>query len=94
MPLKPCAESGCPNLSDQPRCALHRRDPNRSWSRDRDHAAHKRFARAVKQRDVRCVNCGADTDLQAHHLYPGYNDPATGVLLCRSCHKAVDSHAR
>lgn len=97
MPLKPCAEPGCPNLSDQPRCALHRRDPNRSWSTNRDHAAHKRFARAVKARaQGRCEVCGSTDGCQAHHRNGNVRDNRleNGLFVCTEHHRELDSHAR
>lgn len=60
----------------------------------RDTAAQNRFARAVKKRDSHaCQRCGAQHELIAHHLRPGY-DVDAGITLCRPCHREVDSHAR
>jgi predicted restriction endonuclease len=108
VPFKQCLEPGCGELlrlSGPSRCPTHRRDQRKSWSWDRNHAAHKRFARAVKKRDgYRCtfvedgVRCSATTDLVAHHLVPlaaqGGDDPANGVTVCRAHHRQVDRHAR
>jgi 5-methylcytosine-specific restriction endonuclease McrA len=69
--LRPCLEPGCPNLSEQSRCAIHRRD-NRSPSsritgtrRWRD-----RTKPAVLARDNwTCRYCGAHAD-QVDHVDP------------------------
>ena len=98
--LQPCAKPGCPNLSDQTCCPAHRaRKRYDSWSSNRDHAAHKRFARAVKRRDRnRCVRCGSTTDLRAAHLRPiasgGDYHPDNGETLCRECDMRTDPYAR
>lgn len=69
-----------------------------SWSPNRNHKLHKRFARAVVKRDKRCRLCGSAENLTAHHVVPLDADnaysPAAGVTVCRDCHKAVDPHAR
>lgn len=39
-------------------------------------------------------HCTVTTNLQAHHMIPGNDDPTTGVLLCRYHHRLVDRHAR
>ena len=85
----------CGRISDEARCPRHRRPRNACWSRNRDGAAHARFARAVKKRDGCCVHCGATENLQAHHKdgLTSY-DPADGITLCSDCHRAVDPHAR
>lgn len=82
-----CASPGCPQLAP---CPEHAR---KDWD-DRDMASHMRFSRAVHRRERACQSCGATTDLFAHHTVPGLDDPAFGVLLCRSCHRRVDPKAR
>lgn len=57
----------------------------------RDAAAHRRFAKAVKERDGhRCQRCGTTERLVAHHLRPlqegGTHDPSNGIALCAACH--------
>ena len=56
------------------------------------------WAHQVKKRDgYRCVICGSETDVQAHHIIPMQNDPdrryayriGNGVTLCRKCHEKV-----
>lgn len=52
----------------------------------------KVWARAVKGRDLVCVDCGAESLLQAHHLksYAEYSelrfDVSNGITLCVECH--------
>jgi 5-methylcytosine-specific restriction endonuclease McrA len=57
----------------------------------RDAAAHRRFAKAVKERDgYRCRRCGTADALVAHHVKPlqegGTHDPSNGITLCAACH--------
>ena len=48
----------------------------------------------VKQRDGnRCVICGSEEQLQAHHVKPGFlypecrKDVDNGITLCKDCHQ-------
>lgn len=74
--LKSCSVCGKP--SDETRCAKHRRNPNASWSTNRDRQLQARFRREVLARDGhRCIwlledntRCTATTDLRAHHRKP------------------------
>lgn len=110
---KVCAEPGCPAvILHGTRCHAHRRPKARngtSWNGQRDRVAQARFRRAVLALyDGRCaaivdgIRCDVSDPaaLEAHHLQPGNDDPATGVLLCkapplgRGHHKEVDPHAR
>jgi hypothetical protein len=58
-----------------------------------DLANHTKWARSVKRRDGRCLNCGSVSDLTAHHVLSWKEHPASrfdlsnGKTLCRSCHK-------
>jgi len=57
----------------------------------RDSAAHRRFAKAVKERDgYQCRRCGGTAGLVAHHVKPlqegGTYDPSNGITLCAGCH--------
>lgn len=91
----------CPELRPCP-VAGHERDPNASWSPDRDRGQQRRFRDAVLERDGRrCTRCGEDERtvkarddrLEAHHVRNGY-DVSAGVTLCGECHRIVDPHAR
>jgi hypothetical protein len=80
---------------------LKPRNPSGHWTTHRDRATQARFRAALIQRaGLRCEwtdhsgRCGTTLGLQAHHTQPGNNDPATGLLLCTTHHKAVDPHAR
>jgi 5-methylcytosine-specific restriction endonuclease McrA len=54
--------------------------PNEAWSR------------RVRERDGRCLLCGATKNLVAHHIKPKRthpelrNDDGNGITLCRECH--------
>ena len=47
---------------------------------------------AVRERDGRCIGCGATNDLHAHHIKPKSSRPelmldlSNGVTLCYRCH--------
>jgi len=67
------------------------RDLTRAKRFRRDAAAHRRFAKAVKERDgYRCQECGSTERLIAHHVIPlqegGTHDPSNGITLCATCH--------
>ena len=63
------------------------------WKYPRD--SHHEFTTVVKRRDCRCLLCGSEEDLQAHHIKPVRSnpelkdDPDNGVTLCATCHKAT-----
>ncbi|MGL4759623.1 MAG: HNH endonuclease [Patescibacteria group bacterium] len=44
----------------------------------------------IKQRDVVCKICGAEKELQIHHIvwkcFGGTDDPSNLILLCSTCH--------
>jgi hypothetical protein len=74
-------------------CPTHGRDPNASWSPDRDYHAQERFRREVLTRSFgHCERCGV-LATQAHHIKPGYTADC-GIALCDECHQAVDDKAR
>lgn len=81
MAVHVCATPGCPNLAP---CPVHARP---SWSPGRDRAAHMREARAAKRAHPFCERCGSSDELDLHH-------GAHPVILCNTCHQAVDPHAR
>jgi predicted restriction endonuclease len=94
--------STCGAISDQRRCAAHRGNGagigTGTRNPDRDMAAHKRFARAVKKRDgYRCRVCGATEHLIAHHNRPlhagGTDEPSNGITLCPVHHRQADRYA-
>jgi 5-methylcytosine-specific restriction endonuclease McrA len=94
-----CNGCGVPvDLGKGTRCPACSKPKRSSWSPNRDHKLHKRFARAVVKRDKKCQLCGTTENLTAHHTVPLDADNAystsAGVTVCRDCHKAVDRHAR
>lgn len=99
MPMRWCHTCRIPIPMDDWQTHRQAHDKRRQWSHNRDQAAHKRFARAVKKRDgYRCVTCGFPDDLRAAHLVPiaagGSYDLENGRTLCRRCDRATDPHAR
>ena len=51
------------------------------------------WSRSVRARDGKCMKCGREEDLHAHHVLPKSTHPelkldiGNGVTLCYSCHK-------
>jgi hypothetical protein len=85
-----CSKPGCPHLAP---CPDHARDPNASWSTDRDYGAQTRFRKLVFARAFgHCERCGARATV-AHHVRPGY-EPECGLALCDDCHTEIDNKAR
>jgi 5-methylcytosine-specific restriction protein A len=101
VPLRPCAEAGCPNPArrGRPRCEAHdkKRERERSARRRQDAARKpyttgkwKHTARRVRFEQPLCVRCGriaTDTD----HVVPIRDGGAPYSLdnlqpLCRECH--------
>ena len=58
------------------------------------------WAAAVKSRDGKCLDCGAEQDLHAHHIQPKATHPElklaldNGKTLCYRCHKATHERDR
>lgn len=54
---------------------------------------HTLWARAVKNRDKKCMGCGTTKKLHAHHIVPKVINPDmafdidNGITLCEECHK-------
>jgi hypothetical protein len=99
MPVRECLTSGCNVLSPGSRCPAH--SSGASWNGTRDREAQRRFRAAVFaaaggicQGIDGGVRCRSRIGLQAHHTRPGDDNPATGLLLCRPCHRAADRMAR
>lgn len=103
--LKVCSKSGCPELVESGRCVEHRRldDKARGTATDRGYnsVGHRRFRRAVLQRDPICVVCSAAASTVADHhpvsrrdlLASGLdpNAPERGRGLCVTCHNRATS---
>jgi hypothetical protein len=95
--VRVCTTPGCPEL--QP-CQAHSRPANAPWSTGRNTAEHLKLRRyVIKTRGPACERCGQQAldhtgkGLHLHHVKPG-NQPASVILLCHSCHKDLDTHAR
>lgn len=58
----------------------------------RDTAEYKEWKMEVKNRDGKCVRCGSNSDLHAHHIIPVSEDEtlatelSNGETLCVDCH--------
>lgn len=55
------------------------------------------FSQLIRERDKRCVNCGASRRLEcAHIISRSYKtirtDPRNAVALCRECHRRFTEH--
>lgn len=54
------------------------------------------WAKIIKLRDGKCVECGATKNLHAHHIIPRKKDPSqifeveNGKTLCRRCHAKIE----
>ncbi len=95
--MKPCAEPGCPELTERGGYCEEHRKPRR-----REHvektaargygAAHRRWRKAVLARDPLCVDClgeGRSTlATDADHIDgdPFNRQLSNGRGLCRKCH--------
>lgn len=79
---------------------------NPNWKSDKDEKSrlrrnydsnHHYWQKAIKERDGRCVNCGSDKKLIAHHLngYKWFKEQRynldNGVTLCFKCHNKYHS---
>lgn len=59
---------------------------------DRNDALVSRWRRNVLKRDGKCVDCGSEDNLQAHHISHWFDDPINrinlenGITLCVDCH--------
>ena len=99
---KVCSRRDCPELVPPGgHCPKHP-PPDRNqqtWSPTRDQASHKRLRRQiVKERPNKCERCGKPFGPNArgaalHHLRKG-DRPENVILVCHSCHAAIDSRAR
>ena len=86
----PCAEPGCPAITDGGRCPKHQKPaPPRPRFRDRAYGPDwPRIRRQVLAEQPYCA-CGARAT-QVDHMIPlrqgGTNDRANLVAMCRRCH--------
>ena len=88
----PCAEPGCPAITDGGRCPRHQKPaPPRQTPRPHYGPGWQTIRRQVLAEQPVC-RCGAPAT-QVHHLVGlgqgGTNDRANLVGLCRSCHSSA-----
>ena len=65
------------------------------WAHDpeRNRFRAKQWSKAIRERDGKCVECGCEENLHAHHIkrwkdYPELRyDLSNGVTLCEPCHQ-------
>lgn len=105
-PKKPCAYPGCPNLSDQRYCELHRADARRQYDKARrDPDVNKTYGRTWRKIRARyvaahplCEQCLKEGKLvpveEVHHILPvnrgGSHSFDNLMSLCHSCHEKME----
>ena len=108
-PKKPCARSGCPELTHDRFCPAHTKQDARDYEKyKRDPATRKRYGRAWKRiRDSYiaahplCEQCNAAGRLtpaeEVHHIIPlsegGTHARDNLMALCTPCHSGITLEA-
>lgn len=101
-PMHPCSYPGCPNLTHERYCDVHKREENKRYETyDRDEFAKKSYGHTwekIRKRYVSthpicemCFKEGIITPVEhVHHIIPlregGTNDDDNLMSLCKSCH--------
>ena len=104
-PNRPCSYPGCPNLSDQQYCEVHRKVARRQYDKyERSPQVNKTYGRAWKRiRDryaaqhplcEQCLKEGRYAPVEeVHHILPiskgGTHDEENLMSLCQSCHTRI-----
>ena len=104
-PKRPCAYPGCPNLSDQQYCEVHRKAARQQYDKyERSPMVNKTYGRAWKRiRDryaaqhplcEQCLKEGRYTPVEeVHHILPiskgGTHAESNLMSLCQSCHTKI-----
>ncbi len=104
-PKKPCGYPGCPNLTDETYCDVHKTQMTRQYETyGREEQTSKRYGHAWKEVRKRyvskhpfCEMCFAKGIIvpvdEVHHKLPlaegGTNDEANLISLCKSCHAKI-----
>ena len=86
----PCAEPGCPALTQGGRCRKHQRDRQRAQGRYQT-LVWRRLRTAVLARDPICRECGRTSTTAAHIISraDGGEDTMDNLRgLCDSCHSS------
>jgi len=104
-PKRPCAHTGCPNLTDGYYCPEHAKAEARRYNKyDRDPATNARYGRSWKK--IRAAHLAAHPLCEAckqagkltpasevHHIKPlsqgGTNAEGNLMSLCKPCHSEI-----
>jgi 5-methylcytosine-specific restriction protein A len=106
-PKKPCAYSGCPNLTHERFCEEHKQVDNQFYNRyqrDRSHTKHydskwRKISQTYRQTHPLCEICKCNGRLVpaeiVHHIKPLANGGTNAFdnlqSLCSSCHSRLHS---
>lgn len=105
MALHPCAEPGCPNLTDTTRCTTHHKAKRKASDRKRPNARRRGYGHRWQQTRARALTymptcqCG-EPATDVHHLDgQGPNGPRGHDMLnlqtmCHSCHSKTTATAQ
>ncbi len=104
-PKRPCSSPGCPNLTDDQYCEVHRVIERRRYDKyQRSKDVNKKYGRAWKrirdryaQEHPLCEICNENGRLtpadEVHHILPisqgGMHDKNNLMALCKSCHNKI-----
>ena len=104
-PRVPCRFPGCPNLSDEPYCEVHRSGQARQYNRyERATDVNQKYGRrwkSIRRRYAdthplceRCLAHGRYVPVEeVHHILPinrgGDHRESNLMSLCRSCHTKI-----
>lgn len=104
-PLRPCAQAGCPNLTNRYYCEIHEKQNHRKYNAyKRDKEAEKKYNRSWKKlrelyiaQHPLCEMCQKEGKLtpvdEVHHIIPikegGSNTWSNCMSLCHACHMKI-----
>lgn len=107
-PKRPCAYSGCPDLTDGRYCEEHAKQEARRYEKfNRDPATRRRYGRAWKRIRDRyiaahplCEQCQKEGRItparEIHHVLPlshgGTHSEDNLMALCTPCHSAITAN--
>ena len=106
-PKKPCAYPGCPNLTTERYCSVHKTIASREYQKTRDPATTTRYGsewRRIRNRYISqhplCKRCEQEGRLtpatDVHHIAPladgGTNADDNLMSVCKSCHAILDQN--
>ena len=100
MKMKICTYTGCHKLiplNGPSRCEEHKFIPFKNAKRSNEGLYRNKkwikLKQMIKDRDIRCVECGSEIDLEVHHIIPprGNEELFYNItnlqLLCKVCHR-------